>query len=105
MRHNAAPLELTRESRPNHERGRSKGAFAADQLYRSSAVPFNAAAESGVWEKLDAMLSEQLIGMAQNRLTASIGTDGRHSLDYADRSSRMSVALGLPWQLTLGIHV
>jgi hypothetical protein len=29
------------------------------------------------------MLSEQVVGMAQNEWTASIGIDGRHDPDYA----------------------
>jgi hypothetical protein len=32
---------------------------------------------------VDAMLSEQVVGMAQNEWTASIGIDGRHDPDYA----------------------
>jgi hypothetical protein len=39
--------------------------------------------DSGVPEKVDAMLSEQVVGMAQNEWTASIGIDGRHDPDYA----------------------
>jgi hypothetical protein len=42
-----------------------------------------ATTDSDVVEKLDAMQSEQLVDMARNRWTASIGIDGRHGPDYA----------------------
>jgi hypothetical protein len=38
---------------------------------------------SGGPEKVDAMPSERVVGMAQNEWTASIGIDGRHGPDYA----------------------
>jgi hypothetical protein len=37
---------------------------------------------------VDAMLSEQVVGMAQNEWTASIGIDGRHDPDYATTTTR-----------------
>ena len=39
--------------------------------------------DSGVPEKVDAMLSEQVVGMARNEWTASIGIDGRHAPEHA----------------------
>jgi hypothetical protein len=42
-----------------------------------------ATTDSGAPGKLDAMPSERVDGMLQNRWTASIGIDGRHSPDYA----------------------
>ena len=39
--------------------------------------------DSGGPEKVDAMPSERVVGMAQNEWTASIGIDGRHGPDYA----------------------
>jgi hypothetical protein len=39
--------------------------------------------DSGVPEKVDAMLSEQVVGMARNEWTASIGIDGRHGPEHA----------------------
>jgi hypothetical protein len=41
--------------------------------------------DSGGPEKVDAMPSERVVGMAQNEWTASIGIDGRHGPDYACR--------------------
>ena len=40
--------------------------------------------DSGVPEKVDAMLSEQVVGMARNEWTASIGIDGRHGPEHAN---------------------
>ena len=42
-----------------------------------------ASTDSGAPEKLDAMPPEQLVGMARNGWTASIGIAGRHGPDYA----------------------
>ena len=42
-----------------------------------------ATTDSGIPKKLDAILSEQLVGAARNEWTASIGIDGRHDPDYA----------------------
>jgi len=39
--------------------------------------------DSGGPEKVDAMPSERVVGIAQNEWTASIGIDGRHGPDYA----------------------
>jgi hypothetical protein len=39
--------------------------------------------DSGVPEKVDAMSSEQVVGMARNEWTASIGIDGRHGPEHA----------------------
>jgi hypothetical protein len=43
--------------------------------------------DSGVPEKVDAMLSEQVVGMARNEWTASIGIDGRHGPEHATSAS------------------
>ncbi|MFH1184422.1 MAG: hypothetical protein V1755_05200 [Chloroflexota bacterium] len=42
-----------------------------------------ASTDSGVPKKLDAMPLEQVVGMARNRWSASIGIAGRHGPDYA----------------------
>ena len=39
--------------------------------------------DSGVPEKVDAMLSEQVVGMARNEWSASIRIDGRHGPEHA----------------------
>ena len=40
--------------------------------------------DSGALEKVDGMLSEQVVGMAQNKWTASIRIDGRHGPEHAN---------------------
>jgi hypothetical protein len=53
--------------------------------------------DSGVPEKVDAMLSEQVVGMARNEWTTSIGIDGRHGPEHAPVPlSCMSYTSGRP---------
>jgi hypothetical protein len=51
--------------------------------------------DSGVPEKVDAMLSEQVVGMARNEWTASIGIDGRHGPEHAVEKEIQIWLLGL----------
>ncbi len=46
-------------------------------------IPMKSSTSSGVPRYPDAMPSEQVVGMVQNRWTASIGIDGRHGPDCA----------------------
>ena len=64
----------------------SQRRFLFDQI-RSQGFRSMPSTDSGLPEKMDAMPPEQVVGIARNGWTASIGIDGRHGPDYAPTST------------------